>query len=204
MDNEWVSALLDGEVDAAELDAWLESADADGARGSGAVLGRYAAIGQLMRGQAACADAGFADRVMAACTADAAGDAPVSAGGVRAAGRAANRPRRRRRWRVAGFAVAASVAAAALMLLPLLQTEEPVAPATQIASAPLLTSPVRPVSSLPATRPVRASAPAGSPRISSYVLAYSNSRAVQGFSTPLGYARLAAYTGSSYFDPGNR
>jgi sigma-E factor negative regulatory protein RseA len=111
---EQLSACLDGELPEGELDLLLKQVGRDPkARAS---LGRYALIGEALRGQRpVAAPAGFAQRVSVAIE-------------IEAAPAQVERPMRAPRWLrpVAGFAVAAGVAAVAVFTLqPAPETEAP-------------------------------------------------------------------------------
>lgn len=112
---ESLSACLDGELSAAELDGLLASMAAD--RELAAAASRWSALRQVIQGQPApLADAGFADRVMAAI-----GDAAPLDGGVsgRVVPLRSRAPRWSRAWRpAAGLAAAAVVGAVAVNYLP--------------------------------------------------------------------------------------
>ena len=133
-ERETLSALFDGELRGDAACFALKRLDHD-ARWRDA-CGRWQLAGDALRGQAmAAAPAGFADRVGAALagentmapTAVATGHARVAAHGTPS----------RRRW-IGGVAIAASVAAAALFVTrPLPEPDAPIAPATQIATAPV-------------------------------------------------------------------
>lgn len=104
---EQLSACLDGELPEAELDLLLKQVSRDPQLG--AVLGRYALIGEVLHGQGAvAAPAGFSNRVSAAIATEPA----LDGSGVRS-------PVRMPTWlrSAAGFAVAASVAATAILVL---------------------------------------------------------------------------------------
>lgn len=195
MNEDTVSALLDGEATPEQIEALLAGDDFDD---QARRLARHAAIGQLMRGAQTLAAADFCDRVMAACTASAPVD-PAVASATR------GQTRRRRRWSMAtaGAALAAAAGVAAVMVVPQWsgQRAEPsmgqVASLAAAPSEPAVAARTVPVRSSPA-REVRTA----QPRLASYVISYSNARSVGSVSGPLGYARLAAYAGAQYGDSG--
>ncbi len=105
---EQLSACLDGELPAPEVDLLVKQVGRDSQRG--AALGRYALIGEVLRGQqgTAIAPPGFASRVSAAIAAE----PPLEADTFKQPTRVPNwlRP-------AAGMAIAASAAAAAILVL---------------------------------------------------------------------------------------
>lgn len=105
---EQLSACLDGELPEAEVDMLLKQVGRDPQRA--AALGRYALIGEVLRGQqdSIVAPAGFSSRVSAALAAE----PPLAAAAAAQDGRIPSwlRP-------AAGVAIAASAAAAAILVL---------------------------------------------------------------------------------------
>lgn len=202
MDKELISAILDGESSAEEMNHWFgpHRGDKSLAADEAATMRRFGIIGQAIRQESGVADAGFSARVLAACAAGQAPSAPVAEPSPfesRRSGYGAARRRRARWLPAAGVAAAASVAVIAVLAVrPAAET--PARAPVEVAQ--VLTSPPQavPVAAIDGARraAVRTLSPQARPRISSYVMDYSNSRATNGFSTPLGYARLAAYTGA--------
>lgn len=171
MNEESLSALLDGECSPAELDSLLRELDHDPAlrqRLSRLRLAQEAVRGAPIR----AVDPDFAARVMAALP-----DRPETA---------AVTPLRRPgglRWQAfAGLAAAAGVAALAVLAL---RPESPLAPA----AAP------EPVAALGAAAAVDSlnDEQLRAQQLRNYLMAYSQSRAQHGVGGSLGYARYAAY-----------
>jgi sigma-E factor negative regulatory protein RseA len=160
---EQLSACLDGELGAGELDLLMKQVE----RGDElkATLGRYAAISAAMRSERIVrAPAGFAAKVSAAVAAETL--TPVRA----------ISSRRQARWLqpAAGFAVAAGVAAVAVLVLRTGNVATPAAEETIAAAT--IPAPIR------ATTPTLVAGPARSTpdsRLTNYVVAHSE------FSSPL-------------------
>jgi negative regulator of sigma E activity len=168
--NEQLSACLDGQLPEAELDLLLKRAGRDAQLGR--TLGRYALVGEALRGRSAAqASSGFADRVAAAIAADA---VPLDSGGKT---RSVLTPTLTRWLRpAAGFAVAAGVATLAVFSFQMPAPESTAIVAQQAPAAAVQTNgsdsyivPANPVSSfIPAAR------------LTNYVVAHSE------YSSPLG------------------
>jgi sigma-E factor negative regulatory protein RseA len=109
---EQLSACLDGELPEGELDLLLKQVNRDSQlRGS---LGRYALIGETLRGQGAmAAPAHLSERISAAIAAE----PPLDAATIRSVPRRIGRDSIRWLRPAAGFAVAAGVAAVAILAL---------------------------------------------------------------------------------------
>lgn len=188
MTHETMSALLDGECSAAELDRILAQMDRDPSlaeRYSRMVMAREAR-GSRIR----AADPGFAGRVLKSLDQDpSTGSSTVI-------------PFRRRAWvaprflaPAAGLALAAGVGA--LAVLALRPDAGLPAPATELAA-------LDPVADTAATGPAESTEaaqrswdqldPGDAERLNAYLIAYSQSRAQQGMGSTLGYARYAAHT----------
>lgn len=200
--DEQLSALLDGECTAQELDAVLdafEQSEAQAADFDRLVASRDALAGTRVD----LAPAGFAAGVMAAVAAesvdvaDAASDkvTPIFA------------PPARRRWQpAAGLALAASVAAVAFLGLRPVDDAPLLPPPATVAVAPAAPVTVARESRIAAVNSNAAALqPAlvrsqrqreGNARLASYMIDYSNARSAQGFGGALGYARVAAYAGN--------
>jgi sigma-E factor negative regulatory protein RseA len=156
---EQLSACLDGELADQELDLLLKRVGRDAELRQS--MGRYALIGEVLRGQAHAPSKQFADRLMAAIDSEPAIDAAPRRRSARAFGRFA-RP-------LSGFAIAASVAVAVLSIQRIAQPpSESVAPAAIVAAAP--TSP-EPSYVVPATTQDVSFVPAT--RLTNYVVAHS-------------------------------
>lgn len=205
MDKELLSAILDGESSAEELDRWMATGGREPrvAAEQAATMRRYGVIAQAIRQESGIADAGFSARVMAAC-----GAPPTTAqvpaepvGNPFARRRATARRERLRsnRWLpAAGMAMAASLAVIAVLAVRPVADAPTAAPAevAEVLRSPPQAVPIVAVADGTERAAVRTLSPRSRQRISSYVMDYSNSRATNGFSTPLGYARLAAHTGT--------
>ena len=200
--DEQLSALLDGECTAQELDAVLdafEQSETQAADFDRLVASRDALAGTRVD----LAPAGFAAGVMAA----------VAAESVEVAGAATDKVTPifaasvRRRWQpAAGLALAASVAAVAFLGLrpvddapllppPVAVASVPVAPATAVLDS--RTAAVNSAGSAQQPALVRSQRQReGNARLASYMIDYSNARSAQGFGGALGYARVAAYAGN--------
>jgi sigma-E factor negative regulatory protein RseA len=162
--NEQLSACLDGQLPAAELDLLVRQVSREGElRGT---LGRYALIGEALRGQgAAGTSSGFADRVAAAIAAESftsSRDATVGPAIMRWL-----RP-------AAGMAVAAGVAAVAVFSF---QAPTPDAVTTVAQNPANVTSPAADSYIVPATT---ATSFVPATRLTNYVVAHSE------YSSPLG------------------
>lgn len=165
---EQLSACLDGELPEAELDLLLKQVARDPQlRGA---MGRYALIGETLRTQGSmAAPADFAQKISAAIASE-----PLSAAPARATPAPA-------RWLrpVAGFAVAAGVAAVAVMTL---RQPEPTTPSTYVAdtAAPAAVAASADAESyiVPANTDASGFVPAA--RLTNYVVAHSE------YSSPLG------------------
>lgn len=193
MTQELLSALLDGECSAEELDRILAQIEKDpslAARYSRMMMAREARAGVIR-----IADPGFADRVMSALDAN-----PLAPGGSVV-------PFRPSGWRAyrflapaAGLALAAGVGALAVLTLrpeagaPLPATEV----ATEVATGGPASGAAIPVSTAGApesgARYWDQLEPDEVERLNAYLIAYSQSRAQQGMGSTLGYARYAAHT----------
>lgn len=189
MTQELLSALLDGECSAGELDRILAQIEKDpslAARYSRMVMAREARAGVVR-----IADPGFAERVMSALDVN-----PLAAGGT-----VVEFPPSR--WRAprflapaAGLALAAGVGALAVL------TQRPEAgaplPATEVATGGPASGAAIPVSTAGApesgARYWDQLEPDEVERLNAYLIAYSQSRAQQGMGSTLGYARYAAHT----------
>ena len=171
MNEETLSALLDGECSPAELDLLLRQMNQDPA-----VRRRFArlALGQEVRRGIRVPDIpdDFADKVMAVLP-----ERPDPA----AAGPTVVPLTPRRAWQpLAGLAVAAAVGAVAVLVVK--PDPAPTAPA----AVPVAQTEPEPDAVL-ADQDAR--------QLRNYLMAYSQSRA-QGMGGALGYARYAAYTGN--------
>ena len=201
--DEQLSALLDGECTAQELDAVLEAFEQSDARA--AEFDRLVASRDALAGtRVDLAPAGFAAGVMAAIDAQAAEPDAAATDKVTPIHAA---PARRRWQPAAGLALAASVAAVAFLgLRPVDDAPLLPPPAATLASAPLTASTVTRDSRTAAiNNTASALQPAlvrsqrqreGNARLASYMIDYSNARSAQGFGGALGYARVAAYAGN--------
>ena len=80
MDKELISAILDGESSAEEMNHWFgpHRGDKSLAADEAATMRRFGIIGQAIRQESGVADAGFSARVLAACAAGQAPSAPVA------------------------------------------------------------------------------------------------------------------------------
>ena len=177
MNEESLSALLDGECSPSELDRVLRQLDQDPALRER--FSRLSLAQDIRRGgRVQPVRAGFADRVMAALPErpGLASPAPVSA-----------RPPAQSRRRPL-VALAAAAAVGGIALLAVLQpgpTVDPVAaPPAPVAAAPALEDDQR----------IAELDDENARQLRNYVMAYSQSRAQQGMGGTLGYARYAAYT----------
>lgn len=196
--DEQLSALLDGECSAQELDALL--AELETSEQMAERFGRMAAARDALHGvQISAVGADFSAKVMAAI------DAAPEENSERVTPLFA--APRQRSWRrpAAGLAVAASVAAVAFLGLrpvddaPLLPPPPAVAQ-VQSSNAPV----IQRVAEAPVRRPAAANSRVaatsnGAPnaRLATYMIDYSNSRSAQGFGGALGYARVAAHAGNT-------
>lgn len=171
---EQMSACLDGELPEAELDLLLKQVSRDPALG--ATLGRFALIAEALRGQGVqAAPTDFASRISAAIAAEPALEVD----------RTHPRTRRSAAWLrpVAGLAVAASAAAAAILILQpapqapdaryMTQAAAPTAAAASESALPDSASYIVPTSTAS-----NGYVPAA--RLTNYVVAHSE------YSTPLG------------------
>lgn len=180
MNEETLSALLDGECSPAELDSLLQALERDPrlrARLSRMRLAQEVLHGTTVR----AAGLGFADRVMAAL--------PERPEGVVTPIRRAAAAR----WRpMVALAAAAGLGAVAMLAL---RPQAPVAPSVTPAAQPV-------AALVPAPAPVN---PLGEDeqarQLRNYLIAYSQSRAQHGVAATLGYARYAAYTQDAATDP---
>jgi negative regulator of sigma E activity len=173
MNEETLSALLDGECSPAELDLLLRQMNQDPATRQ-----RFArlALGQEIRRGIRVPDipADFADKVVAALP-----ERPDPA---------AARPTLvplapRRSWQpLAGLAAAAAVGAVAVLVMK----PDP---------APMATTAVPVAQAEPQPEADTALADQDARQLRNYVMAYSQSRARHGMGGTLGYARYAAHTG---------
>jgi negative regulator of sigma E activity len=166
---EQLSAYLDGELADAELELLAKRVARDAEIGG--ALSRYALIGESLRGEPAAAPRGFAANVMAALDQEPAG-----------ASRRSLSPTLLRRLRpVAGFAVAAGVAAVAVLtvqqggMAPALVADSP----EQISSPAALAVNAEPSYTVPMTTG-QPSAFVPAARLTNYVVAHSE------YSSPLG------------------
>lgn len=203
--DEQLSALLDGECSAQELDALLETfeqVDSTADDFSRLVASRDALAGTRVD----LAPAGFAAGVMAAIAAEDSSQA-TPAEDRKVTPLFAAPPRRR--WQpAAGLALAASVAAVAFLgLRPV--DDAPLLPApVSVASSPAAVAPLSPAgdsqraalsTGSSALQPALARTSRqreGNARLASYMIDYSNARSAQGFGGALGYARVAAHAGN--------
>jgi sigma-E factor negative regulatory protein RseA len=168
--NEQLSACLDGQLPEAELDLLLKRVGRDAQLGR--TLGRYALVGEALRGRSAAqASSGFADRVAAAIAADV---VPLDASSKT---RPVFKPTLTRWLRpAAGFAVAAGVATIAVFSFQVPAPQSTPVVAQQTPAAAVRTDgsdsyivPANPVSTfIPAAR------------LTNYVVAHSE------YSSPLG------------------
>lgn len=200
--DEQLSALLDGECTAQELDAVLdafEQSEAPAAEFDRLVASRDALAGTRVD----LAPAGFVGGVMAAVAADSVDAAEAATDKVTPIFAASAR----RRWQpAAGLALAASVAAVAFLGLRPVDDAPLLPPPAIVASAPVApasvarenrTAAVNSLVSAPQPTRVRGPRqPEGNARLASYMIDYSNARSAQGFGGALGYARVAAYAGN--------
>lgn len=167
---EQLSACLDGELPEAELDLLLKQVSRD--RELRSALGRYALIGETLRSPAAvAAPADFSKRIAAAIEAE----PPLDGASIAPA-------RKPLQWLrpVAGFAVAAGVAAVAILSLQ--PTESPEAPyvadAAPIAAVAEPSTPDPASYIVPANTTTNGYVPAA--RLTNYVVAHSE------YTMPLG------------------
>jgi sigma-E factor negative regulatory protein RseA len=172
---EQLSACLDGELPESELDLLLKQVSRDSQLGGS--LGRYALIGEALRGQGAgAAPAGFSDRVSAAIAAEPA----LSTGSGSSPERI---ERNSARWLrpAAGLAVAAGVAALAILALqPSQQTQDAPFVTEATSATPIAQTDVPNSASyiVPANTATSGFVPAA--RLTNYVVAHSE------YSSPLG------------------
>jgi sigma-E factor negative regulatory protein RseA len=157
---EQLSACLDGELADQELDLLLKRVGRDAeVRQS---IGRYALIGEALRGQAHAPSKQFAERLMAAIDSEPAIDSVPARRSARSFNRFA-RP-------LSGLAIAASVAVAVLSIQRIAQPPDSksIAPAVTVAAAPQSPEPSYVV---PATTQDVSFVPAT--RLTNYVVAHS-------------------------------
>ena len=175
MNQESLSALLDGECSPSELDRLLRQMDREPAlreRFSQLVLAQEIRRG----GPARPVPPDFADRVLAALPPRAGPAVPAPA----------LRDLARARWQpLAALAAAAAVGGVAVLVLKPGPAVDPgMVPVPSVAAAPV------PVDDLRLAELDDENAK----QLRNYVMAYSQSRAQQGMGGTLGYARYAAYT----------
>jgi negative regulator of sigma E activity len=196
MPQDSLSALLDGECSSAELDQLLDEMERSpelAAQWSRLCMARDAQAGTRI----AAGQADFCSRVMAQLdAAPAAVDAKVVDLAVR---RAARAPRLAAFWKPAiGFAAAASVGAAAIMLI------QPQAEPTAVpASAGLVANGTVAgwSAAAPALRTVSAEDTAHAQMLREYLMDHSSAVADEGVGGTLRYARFAAHTAEYRSDP---
>ena len=183
MNEENLSALLDGECSPSELEQVLHALEKNPALR--ARFGRMVLAHELRQGvKVRKADPGFADRVRAALPAR---PDPVAANDE-SAKVVALRPQPAFSWRpAAGLAAAAAVGAAAVLVLQ----PEP-APTAITIPAPVAAVDPDPAEAALAQR-VSQLDDQRQQQLRNYLMSYSQSRAQQGMGT-LGYARYAAHT----------
>ena len=191
MSNELLSAVLDGECSDRELDQFLAECERDPA-----LRRAYARHSQIRAGlggvQFRSSHNDFSEAVFSALAAE----APVSVDD-----KVVPIFQRRRQWLrpAAGFAVAASLLAAVLLVWSP-NTQPPELQTAATTEAPLQVANVA-VSKVAraGSQPMRwaQAGSANAQQVSAYVMDYSNTRTVQGFSGALGYARLAAHAGGN-------
>jgi sigma-E factor negative regulatory protein RseA len=190
--NEQLSTCLDGELSAAELDLLLKRLERDAELRD--ALGRYTVIGEALRNtRPVVASRSFADKVMTAVEQEPAQKAAVTRRGVRIS------PVLSRSLRpVAGFGIAATVAALAIFSVQRAGVEAP-GPITANEPAVAPTAIVAQSSDVPASYivPTSTSQPAFVPatRLTNYVVAHSE------YSSPL--ARRSVLTGVLAEDDGD-
>jgi negative regulator of sigma E activity len=176
---EQLSACLDGELPPGELDLLLKRLERDPELRDS--LGRYALLGEALRGrQAVAASRGFADKVAAALDAEPA-IAPAATPAAAKVGRRGLRPAAFAKWLqpAAGMAIAAGVAAVAVLAL------QPSTLPTQQIAVTAATAPIpQPATTAPRsyTVPTNTTSDAYIPaaRLTNYVVAHSE------YSSPLG------------------
>lgn len=181
MTHDTLSALLDNECSAEDLDRLLDQMEQDpsiAARYSRMVLAREAQSSRIR-----AADPGFADRVLAAL--DQAGE--VSGSRVLPF-RLPGRVLRQYLAPAAGLAMAAGFGALAFLTL----RPDAVSPVIETQVAVAATAPVDPADT--AGRQWDQLDPSDAERLNAYLISYSQSRAQQGMGSTLGYARFAAHT----------
>jgi negative regulator of sigma E activity len=174
---ESLSALLDGECSASELERVLSALERDPALGeqfSRQCLARESRMGTRIR----AADPGFSARVLAALHDEPAVVVPF---GDRV---------RRLPWRAAVSLAAAAALGAVAVLVAGPQAGFAPAPAT-VATAP---AEAAPVAAEQVERQFAELEDEYARQLRNYVMAYSQSRGQQGVGSTLGYARYAAYT----------
>lgn len=188
MTHETLSALLDGECSAEELERLLEQMDKDpslAARYSRMVAARDSRDTRIRR-----SDPGFSARVMAAVSTDLRQSSPA----VVPFRRKASLPN----WRPAfGLAMAAGLGALAVLVFRPDTGELPatlVADAEPVAMATLPGSPSAAQATVVAQHNWDQLDPGDAERLNAYLIAYSQSRAEQGMGSTLGFARYAAHT----------
>lgn len=193
MNDESLSALLDGECSPSELDTVLQDLERNPEsrrRLSRQILAREARRGVAVRK----ADLDFADRVMAgldALPAEAASAKVVSMAPRSGAGFP---------WRPAlGLAAAAAFGAVAVLVLRPAATPVPETAPTVAAVSPAVES----EAAAPEQADWSSLDEQKRQQLRNYLIAYSQSRAQQGMSGTLGYARYAAYTDYHAQDSGN-
>jgi negative regulator of sigma E activity len=183
MNDESLSALLDGACAPAELDRVLGELKQDPALRRR--LSRLALARETVRGvRTRAANLDFADRVMAGLD-----TAPVD-GSVQAL-----RPAKPSWQPLVGLALAAGVVGVAVLALKPQPGTAPApvpVPVAAVDSRPVAAVPNQDFASLDAQK---------RQQLRNYLIAYSQSRAQQGMGGTLGYARYAAYTDTQ--DPGH-
>jgi negative regulator of sigma E activity len=203
MSEESLSALLDGELSANELDALLTDMASDPSLR--ATASRWSASRLLIQGHTpSVGDFDIADRVMAIVAAE---PLPIS-GGV--SGNVV--PLRARRWQkafrpAAGLAAAAVVGAVVLAYVPREDDATQTLASEQGSELFALTELAElPVSGggAESSRSTVASSWEREPanRLNAYYIDYSGHRSVQGVGGPLGYARFAAHNADLRADTG--
>lgn len=198
MTQETLSALLDEECTAAELDQLLDQVGRDPAlasRYSRMVLARESRASSIR-----AADPGFSSRVMAAL----AQELPPQASGATDKVRPFRAPRRAAsafKFSVGApafaLALAASVAAVSVLVLrpdPAVNAPADVAATTLAAAGSVLGPTAGAVPEVNGGRSWDQLAPGDAEQLNAYLIAYSQSRAQQGMGSTLGYARYAAHT----------